>query len=322
MKCFGFVILASVLFAGSASADSLTLRDDAGRFVSLASPVTKVISAGPPADWLLAVLAPGKTVGLVKPFTVEQRAAFAPPLPDIPAVPRASGQLSEADYATIKATGAALIIDYGDMTPAYMAQADKTSAATGLPVLMLDASLDQTPRVLRQLGRVLGNETRAEALAKAVQGALDALAALSQLSEAERVPVYYGRGADGLTAAVNGGSPTEAIRFAGGRTLVERQKGSFRTLTADEVKALAPAVVIVSDASAAAAGSPLRIALPASTLFLVDEHSGFHLIENPPSINRLIGALWLAPRIHGTRSLLAADAYRSYALEILSLPLR
>ena len=41
----------------------------------------------------------------------------------------------------------------------------KTQSETGLPYILLDGGIAAMPRTIRQLGRVLGVELRAEALA-------------------------------------------------------------------------------------------------------------------------------------------------------------
>jgi hypothetical protein len=64
-------------------------------------------------------------------------------------------------------------------------------------------------------------------------------------------------------------------------------------------------------AKAAEPGAPLRKVLPAEPLFLVDRGSPYGWVEGPPSLNRLIGALWLASCIYPAEISFSADDART-----------
>jgi iron complex transport system substrate-binding protein len=86
------------------------------------------------------------------------------------------------------------------------------------------------------------------------------------------------------------------MALAGASNVVPPGRGAFVVMKAEDVAALQPAVVILAD-PAAAENSPLRSALPATTRFLVDPGLPISWIENPPSLNRFVGALWLASKL-------------------------
>jgi len=296
------LVLAQALFAAPVGAETVFV-DDAGRSVTIATTPHRVMPAGPPADLLIYAVAPDMLVGLVKPWSAEQKAAIPPAHRGLAIIPRLTPEPLQSDLGAVRELGAELVVDYGDVTPAYSALADKVRDATGIPAVLLDGHLAATPKTLRSLGALLGRSENAEVLAKDAEDVLRRLAPLSRLAEAERVPVYLGRGGDGLDAVASGGLLDEAIVAAGGRNVVERRDRSFRTMTVAEIAALAPRVVVVSHAAAIAPEAPLRRALPASTVFLLDDFAGFHVVENPASVNRIVGAAWLASRMHPGRPL-------------------
>jgi iron complex transport system substrate-binding protein len=144
----------------------------------------------------------------------------------------------------------------------------------------------------------LHREERAREIAKTAEFALQKLAPITSKTVGERVSVYYARGSDGLRAIHAGSSLNEGIVLAGGRNVVSPGEGTFSVMSVDEAAALKPSVVILADPKAAERGAPLRNALPTETRFLVDRGLPYGWIERPPSLNRLIGALWLASRLY------------------------
>ncbi len=292
--------LLAVFTVRAATAETVFV-DDAGRSVPIARPIARVIPAGPPADALLVALAPDLLVGLVHPFTEEQKRVLPAGWRDLAIVPRLTAEPSKGDLAAIAALKPDLVVDYGDVTAKYAALADRVTADTGIPAVLLDGRLNAVPGTLRRLAALLGRAADGERLAGLADMALVGLTPTRDLADGDRVPVYLARGYDGLDAVAAGSQLDEALLFAGGRNVVARERGVFRAMTPDAVAAARPKVVVVEQAEAMAADAPLRKALPAETVFLLDDYHGFHRVENPPSVNRLIGAVWLALRLHPDR---------------------
>ncbi|MBV8566646.1 MAG: ABC transporter substrate-binding protein [Methylobacteriaceae bacterium] len=292
------LVVAALLGPLPAPAAETSITDAAGRSVSLPASIERVMPAGPPADLLLLALAPDRIVGLVEPFGEAQKSRVPPAWRGLPRVPRMTRDISPADIEAVKAAHPDLIVDYGDVAPRYVAYADKIATATRLPYAIFDGRLAETPRSVRAVAKLLGREARGEEVAKAAEDILESLQPLAGLPPDERVAVYYARGSDGLQAVRPGSTLDEAITLAGGHNIVPEGQGAFVKLTIDDVVRLAPQVVVVADPAAAASGSPLRAALPRETRFLADRGAPFRWMEAPPSLNRLIGALWLASRLH------------------------
>jgi iron complex transport system substrate-binding protein len=91
---------------------------------------------------------------------------------------------------------------------------------------------------------------------------------------------------------------------------------TFSVMSADDVAMLKPSVVILANPTAAKPGAPLRQALPAETLFLVDPGLQYGWVERPPSLNRLSGALWLASRLYPKEISFSADDARSMSVAL------
>ena len=59
-----------------------------------------------------------------------------------------------------------LIIDFGTINDTYRSLADRVQAQTGIPYLLVDGRLENTPSALRLLADVLDVKDRGEALAR------------------------------------------------------------------------------------------------------------------------------------------------------------
>jgi iron complex transport system substrate-binding protein len=283
-------------FIKSAFASDFT--DSAGRMVRLPDSITRIIPAGPPAEALLYSLAPETLAGLLEPWTDIQRQAAIEKVRDLPNIPRVTRREGSLDIEAIRALHADIIMDYGAIGERYTALADKVQTATGIPYLILDGRLTKVPEIVRRLGSILHKEERASDIAKTAEIALRRLAPITSKADGERVSVYYARGDDGLRAVRSGSSLDEGIGLAGGRNVIPPGEGTFSMMSIDEVAVLKPSVVILADPKAAELGAPLRKALTAQTRFLVDPGLPYGWIERPPSLNRLIGALWLASYLY------------------------
>jgi iron complex transport system substrate-binding protein len=264
--------------------------DSAGRKVQLPNSIIRILPAGPPAEALLDSLAPEKFVRLVGPWTDIQKLL---------------------DIETVCALRADLIVDYGAIDERYAAFANKVQAETGIPYLLLDGRLVKVPQIIGRLGSIVRKDDRAKVIAKTAEHALQKLAPIMLKPVRERISVYYARGSDGLRAVRAGSSLEEAIVLAGGRNVVLPGEETFSVMSADDVAMLKPSVVILANPTAAKTGAPLRRALPAETLFLVDPGLPYGWVERPPSLNRLSGALWLASRLYPKEISFSADDART-----------
>ncbi|HTV32958.1 MAG TPA: iron ABC transporter substrate-binding protein [Methylocella sp.] len=295
-------------FIRSAFAGGFT--DSAGRLVSLPGSVKRIIPAGPPAEALLYSLAPETLLGLVEPWTDSQRKEAIPAARDLPNIPRVTRGEGALAIEAIKVFRPDLIIDYGAIDERYMVLADRVQSEVGIPYLLLDGRLAKVPEIVGRLGSILHRQERADLVAKTAESVLRKLALLNSNAARGRVSVYYARGSDGMRAVRAGSSLSEAIELAGGRNVITSGEGAFSMMKVDDVAALEPSVVVLADPKAAEIGSPLRKALSRETHFLVDPGLPYGWIERPPSLNRLIGALWLASRLYPKEITFSADDAR------------
>jgi iron complex transport system substrate-binding protein len=265
------------------------VTDATGRTVVVPDRVERVLPAGPPAAVLLAAIAPGQMLGFTGPVSDAARAELAPVVRGLPVVPRLTGQ--HDNTAAIQALHPDVIIDYGTVSPRYKELAEDTQKKTGIPTLLFDGDLGEIPSIARTLGRILHQPEQAEAVARMAE----AILALP-LPEAPHPSVYYARGADGLLATAPNTDVTGVFARLGWRVVSPDGSGTFRRATVEAIKALDPDVIILSDPAAKGvlatpAWAALRAVHDGHAYIAPSEPFGW--VEEPPSINRLLGLAWL-----------------------------
>ena len=285
--------LALTLLCWSGAALAADIVDATGRTVQVPDQIAHVLPAGPPAAVLLAALAPDLMLGWPFPLPPESRAYLAPAAARLPLVPRVTGR--EDVTAKVVALKPDLIVDYGTVSPRYSDLARATEQRTGIPTILLDGSLSQIPQAFRLLGHVLHREARAAVLADFAS----ALLALSIPPDAHP-RVLCARGADGLTVVAPGTDLAEVFTRLGWQVVAPAGQGAFRQASLDDIRALHPDVLVFSDPAmrTTLAQSAAWKSLPAvrDGHALVAPALPFGWIEEPPSINRLLGLAWLSGR--------------------------
>jgi iron complex transport system substrate-binding protein len=257
--------------------------------------------AGRPAAVVLYTLAPDKLLGWAHKPDDEALALLDPAAAKLPAL----GALTEADNVdmeTIKKLHPDLIVDIGSVAARFRELADRVQAETGIPYILLDGRLDRTPELYRLLGQIAGKEKEADALAEASDRILsETKAALSVKGEGPPLTAYYGRDEDGLTAVPPRSISAEVLTLLGLSNVVpvDQSKGK---ITRQQLLVWNPAVVLTMSDSFAL---QLRTDPAFASLMAVQEHRvllapspPFGWIDEPPSVNRLLGLLWVGHALY------------------------
>jgi iron complex transport system substrate-binding protein len=282
-----FLVL-SLLWSGATLAAEVT--DATGRAVQVPDHVARVLPAGPPAAILLTAIAPDLMLGWPSPVAENARALLAPAAAALPQIPRLTGR--DDVIAKIQALHPDLILDYGTVSPRYTGLAQTTQQRTGVPTILLDGSLAEIPRVIRLLGGILHREGRAETLASFAE----ALLALP-VAQTAHPRVLYARGADGLMVAAPGTDVTEVFTRLGWQVVAPDGEGPFRQSSIEAIRALDPDILNFSDP--AMRDAVMHANAWRAVRAVRDGHVSvapslpFGWLEEPPSINRLLGLAWL-----------------------------
>src|SRR5258708_26860175 len=132
-------------------------------------------------------------------FRSVSRSYLGPTLQALPHLGRLSGRGSTMPLESLLKLQPDLVLDAGTADATYISTTERLARQTGLPCVLIQGSLADHARQLREVGALLGEAARGETLARHA----DAVAALAQratqgMAPAERPRVYFARSANGL----------------------------------------------------------------------------------------------------------------------------
>jgi iron complex transport system substrate-binding protein len=291
----------AALFFGFVAAPSgaAGFVDAAERFVAIPDHIGRVMTMTPAADVLVFVLAPDKLLGWSTSLSRNQRAYLPAKYARLPVV-GASVRADPAETARLAARMRPdLVIEAGPVNAQAAARADIIQHQSGIPYIVLDNSIQATPATLRRIGAMLGVGQRGDDLAKYADYAIDALRGRLLIAPADERPlVYLGRGADGLETGLAGSQAMAAIDQAGVINVAARLGRDESTrVTREQLFAWNPTIIIAEDRSfynALLRSSAWRglTAVTNKRVYLAPANP-FGWIDDPPSVNRIIGLYWL-----------------------------
>jgi iron complex transport system substrate-binding protein len=258
-------------------------------------PVQRVFAAGPPASVLVFAIAPEKLVGWTRGMRPDEARFFDERYARLPELGRLTGRGDTANVEVVLRAKTDLIVDVGSTRPSLQALAASVQARTGIPYALLDGRIESTPATLRTLGRLMGDEARAEELAAWYEKELnDARERAARASV--RPLVYYGRGPAGLQTGGRGSINVEVLDFLGARNAAADARAGLITVSFEQVILWNPEVILTTDPDfwRLAWTDPRWRAVEAVSrkqVFL-SPHLPFGWFDFPPGANRLLGIWW------------------------------
>lgn len=280
------------------------LRDDANRQVQVPDQVSRIFPAGPPASLILYSLDPQSQIGWTRqpsPAALE----FLGPDAIKPTLGWVGGRGGEANFEAVLRMKPDLIVDIGTTSGTYISLAERIEQTTHIPVLLLDGRIPALPATYRLLGQVLDKPAPANARAEWIETHLRKVEdRLSAIAQANRPKVYLARGASGLESARMGSINVEAVELAGGRNVVGEAMGggSLVTVSMEQLLTFDPDVIVVLDPDfyIRMQKDPLWMQLRAvkTGRAVLAPQLPFPWVDYPPSVNRVMGVLWLAQLFH------------------------
>ena len=298
----GFVFI-GVLLLSLAPAFAGSITDATGRRVEIPDKIERVLPAGQPAAAIVYALAPEKMLGWPRKPNAAGMAFLLPEVRELPEIGTLlrEGKVNEAAIAAMKPD---LIVDYGSLAPDFIEAAKQAQERTGVPYIVFDGALEKTPELLRLLGPALAAAERGEMLAAAAERIL----ALTRERVAERqragtIRFYYSRSDDGLSTATSVAHSTDVMRLLGLVNVADGSPSALPQVTREQVVAWNPEVIFAPNPGfikAFAAPEWQSVAAVAAKHVFAAPRPPFGWIDEPPSLNRLLGLLWMGRLLYPT----------------------
>ena len=285
--------------------------------------IHRVLSAGPVSDVLLLSLVPEKLLGLsTHPLSDVQKPFFSEHLRQLPQTGRFAGRGTTASLEKVMQMKPDVIIDIGNITPTYVSTAERVQSQTNIPYVLMNGSLAETPQQLSHLGELLGVKERGQSLANYAQKVLSQTHNIAQKFTGSPLKIYSARGADGLETGLAGSIHTEVLDWIGAKNVAAGAgEKIISRVSMEQLMLWQPDVIIAMDQNffQKVQTDPLwqRITAIKSKRIYRTPKLPFGWLDQPPSINRLLGVSWLAHVLYP--ELFSYDEYTQNIIEYYQL---
>ena len=273
--------------------------DDLGREVVLPQEIARIAPSGSNAQVLIFQIAPEKLVGLTTKLTNEEKAFYPSYTYDLPAFGTLYGKKANLNKETLILANPQMIIDVGDIKGSVELMAkelDDVSRDVGVPVIFIEANMDNYPEVFRRLGKLLGYQERGEQLASYYESAVSEI---EKHSAGQKPTVYITSSGNGLEAIIGGNSHAQCAEKAGAEVVVTSKTAqSNGSISLETLYQLDPQYIFTyteegyKTVTTSSDWASLK-AVRDGNVYLVPNLPHV-FIDNPVCSNRIIGLWYLA----------------------------
>ncbi|HCT91607.1 MAG TPA: Fe3+-hydroxamate ABC transporter substrate-binding protein [Lachnospiraceae bacterium] len=289
------------------SAEGRQVTDMAGRTVILPDTAGTIFPTDPTAGIYLYTLVPDKMLGWNYELNDIEKSIIPEKYHDLPNF----GMGDAINYEAVIAAGPSAVLVVGAINDGTIDASDKLEESLGLPVVMVDNQLESTPEAYRLMGEWFGAEEKAEELAAYAERTFKEVDAMD-ISEEDRVRMYYGNGENALETPPAGSTRGQFIERAGAINVadLELDGESMAQISLEQLLAWDPDVIVVngepkSSISGKQTADKILNDPDCASLKAVRNqqiygtpNAPFSWVDRPPGPNRLIGIRWLSGLIY------------------------
>lgn len=281
-----------------------TYTDSAGRTVEIPDTITRICPSGFTAQQVLLTMAPDMMVGLAQELTDDQLAIFGEKFKDYPVFGAVLGATDNLNREAVAAADPQIIIDTGEAKDGIEEDLDALQDQLGIPVVFIEAELSDYGAAYKDLGELLGMESRGNELSQYCTDVYNEVSdVMDTIPEADRVNMAYLLGDNGLNAIAKTSFQAAVVDMVANNVVVVDDvsgKGNGNEVSLEQIALWDPELIIFQKGSiydtvgddAAWAG----IAAIADDNYYQVPNNPWCWMNNPPTVNQLMGMQWL-PRL-------------------------
>jgi iron complex transport system substrate-binding protein len=273
--------------------------DSLGRIVTVDKDIERVAPSGNLAQLIIYTIVPDKMVGWGTRPSSQLDKYFDKDILSLPVFGAFYGAKANLNMEAVISADPQVVIDLGEIKGSkeeMIKQLDNLQDTLGIPVIFVEAYLDNMGQTYRMLGDLLNRQSDGEERAQFSEETI------SRAKNAEKLittktRVYFGVGSDGLTSYPKNSFRTQTLKLAGLDNVVVG-KGNNIQVSPEQLIIWNPEVILVDQAGSyekfIALNSPFSEidAVKNNRVYVVPE-GPFSWIDSPPSVNRILGIDWL-----------------------------
>ncbi len=305
--CLMAPVWAQASYEAAKAPQTIVFTDSTGREGELPANITRVAPSGPAAQMILYSVAPDSLIGWGTKLSDVQKKYLESKYWNLPVFGQFYGKNNTLNLEALIAADPQVIIDLGDMKKTHKQDMQGVQEQTGIPTIFIEANLKTFPDAYRQLGKLLGVEEQAEAIATYIEQTIAmAKTNAAAIPENEKVSVMFGTGPTGMNVNAKNSIHADVIDIIGAVNAIEvpdvSSKGGGNTINMEQLMMFNPDVILFTNDGpyATVAADPLWQGLDAITNGTYYEIPGtpYGWLGSPPSVNRLIGIPWLGNLVY------------------------
>lgn len=284
---------------------AVTLKDMAGREITLNKKVEKVYSSTPIGTMLMYTFNDKMVAGLNYQLSPEEKMFTTKEYQALPVLGGWFGKGKTGNVEEIMKAKPDIVLAAGK-NKTSIETADKLQKQLGVPVVLVNDDLNKIGDTYRFIGKLTGDDKRAEELAAYCEDTMKTAKDIaSKIPEDKKVKVYYAEEAAGLNTDPSGSDHARLIDIAGAINVadVKAAPGYGRVdVSMEQVMKWNPSFIIASvDNGYKDSGSYdtiLKNKTWSNIKAVKDGHvyqtptAPFNWFDRPPSVNTIIGVKW------------------------------
>ncbi len=287
-----------------------TITDMAGREVTIPNEINSVFGVNNTASILLYTIVPDKMMGWNIKFTDKAMQFMIAESGNLPILGNLYGSGKQAEPEEIISRSPDIIVLAAiKATDSVLTSADDLQTQLNIPVIVVLGKMKTYDKTYEFLGEVFGVKERTSQLGTYAKRLVNEVTAISaDIAEADKIGVYYARGDDGLETEFAGSPNEEVLSMVGGKNVIS-VKGDAKsgTVSIEEIITQNPEVILIGNQGAckntayeAITESGLWDGIAAVDYGRVigTPQYPFNWFDRPPTVNRLIGLVWLAEKLY------------------------
>ena len=308
-KIVAILLLLYVVLMLPSSVEARTIIDMASRTVEIPDKINKVYVNHQPGVVLMHTIDFDLLCGYAFDLLPGEKRIIPEKYHSIPVLGTVGGNNS-ANKEVVMAAKPDIAIMFTYVEDMTISLADDFQKSTGIPVVMAEMTVKKIPEVYRFVGKIIDREERCYKLADYCEKILlKAENICNEIEKSKKVKIYYAQGPKGLISSAAGTSHGEIIDMAGGFNVVERNSAADGRIAVnmEQVMIWNPEVILLADRIHSAAPTEKD-----ANKLLQSLHDGwknikackegrvyfvpcipYNVLDMPPSVNRIIGILWL-----------------------------
>jgi len=287
---------------------TILFTDDCGREVELPANIERIAPSGNVAAMFLGALCPESLVSINNNPSENQMKYLPDALATLPDTGAFYGSKADLNLEQLLATGAQVIIDIGEAKKGIDEDLNELQKQVGIPVIFIQADLENMASAFRKLGVVLTTYTdRCEQMAQFIEKTLDMVNTNSaKITDENRKSVFYTTGVDGLGCNPKGSYQAQVIELIGAENaaVVENisNRGGDNQVNMEQIYQFAPDVIVFSaDSIFDTVGTDSTWenlkAISSGNYYEIPDLP-YNWLSSPPSLNMVIGIWWLGNLVY------------------------